>query len=197
MAVSDDALVTYANMATYLGSASGDQTKIENLIDAASFMAKSYCDRVLKAQALTEYYDGDNSTILVTRNYPINAVTTLHIDVDRSYGSSTLIAAADYVSYKGEGIISLDSDVFTADAQSVKLVYNAGYGYSTDSVPWDLQQSIKELCAYMWQRQKENRVGVKSQNWGDQGISYEIDAVPKSVKGVWDMYRKRVVRVSM
>jgi hypothetical protein len=91
------------------------------------------------------------------------------------------------------GKIALIGGVFlkgVADTDSIKVTYSAGYS----TVPYDLQQAVKELVAYWYGRETGRRVGVRSNTAGDTSISYESD-VPQAVATIFNRYRNFMRRV--
>ncbi len=190
------ALITMTSMSDYLGIPTWgkEEEQVATLINAASQWALQFTGRTtfLQTSALTEYYDGDNSDILLTRATPINSVVSLYIDPDRDYGSETLLDSDEYAVYGAEGKIKTDGSLFTSGWKSIKLIYDAGYvreavsGWTT--MPWDIQWAIKELVTFWYERGTGHRVGVRSVNVGDKSTSYESDT-PKTVLNVFNRYR--------
>lgn len=166
-----NALCSLANAKMYIGMKDDStefDTRIESYIDAASWYLNDATKRKLLARSLTEYYDGRGSDVLVTKERPINSVTTLHSDANRSFGSTTLIAATDYQVYGDEGYIVVTGSAFDVGERVLKLVYNAGF----TTVPYDLEQAALELTAYWYEYYKSHRVGIKTQSVGDKQTTY-------------------------
>jgi len=140
-------LTTLANVRTSLGlsaTQTGDDTLITNLISRISDMIEKKCGRVFSIATYTEYHDGDNTDSVQLDQYPINSVTSIHDDTDRSYGVDSLISSDDYVYYSEEGKIQLDGLTFSKGLKNIKVIYNAGF----DVIPYDLEQAcIKYIMA--------------------------------------------------
>lgn len=119
---------------------------ITSLITRMSGFFESQINRTLDAADYTERYDGeeDNGGVLRLKHPPINSVTSLHDDINRAFGASTLIATADYVWYANEGVIRLDGAEFRVGLQNIQVVYNGGY----DTIPDDVVQAVIELVAF-------------------------------------------------
>lgn len=144
--VTGSELTTYAHVKEYLGlGTDDDETFIGNLITRVSDDIERECNRTFNASDLTEYYNGDGTNVLLTRNYPINSITTIHDDCDREYNSDDLIDSDNIIiDSEVEGRIVLDGTLFTKGDKNIKLVYNAGYS----TIPTDLEQAcIKRVAA--------------------------------------------------
>jgi hypothetical protein len=191
---SNVALVTTTSMNSYLGIASSttEETECELLNNAAGTLAATLTQRGLDGNGVsrllstsrTEYFDGDGGNTLHVKAYPITAVTTLYVDPDRDYGSSTLVDSDDYTYYGPEGTIKTDGALLAGGWKSIKLTYTGGYS----TVPADLQQAVKELVLFWYKRNTDKRVGVASMSVGDKSISYETN-IPESVMSTFKRYR--------
>lgn len=122
-------LTDFATCQLAFGCHSDTENRILQLITAASLWANKYTDRLLKARILTEHYDGDNSTILFLRNYPINSITSIHQDSDRVFGADTLIDPTHYV-YSGRKLVGVEV-VWWYGVQTIKVIYDMGYDLPT------------------------------------------------------------------
>lgn len=160
------------------------------VINAVSHLFNTYTNRKLKARSLTEYYDGNGGSELYVDNYPIVSTSTnidIRVDTDRSYSTSDKVASTDIIIDSEEGRIRLDDDTFDTGAHSVKIVYTAGY--STGTMPYDLKYAAMEMSRFYLNREKSNRVGVRSEGAEGGSITYETD-MPWSVKQVLELYRR-------
>lgn len=190
----DVALVTTSAITAYLGTSSSatEVSEVELLVNAASTLAADKTMRGLDNSGVsrflstsrTEYFDGDGSDTLYVKAYPITTVTSLYVDPDRDYGSSTLIDTDDYSVYENEGTIKTDGNLLAGGRKSVKLTYTGGY----TTIPEDLQHAVKELVMFWYKRNTDKRVGVTSVSIGDKSITYEKD-IPESVMSVFKRYR--------
>jgi len=189
------ALVTTTAMNSYLGitTSSTEESECDLLINAASTFAAHYCQRGLDdngvsrfiSTARTEYYDGDGSDTLHLKAYPISTVASVYVDPDRDYASGDLLDTDDYVFYAMDGVVKTDGALLSSGHKSIKITYTGGY----DTVPYDLQNAVKELVTFWYKRNTDKRVGVTSVNVGDKGINYE-PGVPESVLNVLKRYRR-------
>lgn len=181
------ALITSTSMATILGITAGsaEEAQMDDLINEASEYIRIETGRTaLKSTTLTEYYDGDGSTVLLTRSWPIGSITSLYIDPDRGYASDTLTASAYYMIDNTLGAIKLDGETFLPGYQSIKLTYVAGY----TSVPTDVQHACKSIVTFWYKQTMENRIGVSSRAEAGQSITYR-DRIPGDAQRIIDRYR--------
>lgn len=165
--------------------------RIEMFISQVCDQFNRYTKRLLVARDLTDYYTGDGTNVLYLDQYPVNSITSLHIDAERAYGDSTLIAAADYALYTKSGQITLDSSTFSSSAKAVKVVYNAGYTLTdTATLPLDLKQAALNQIKYYFNRWKHNREGVSSLNFqGESEGRVTTDELLPDVQAILNRYR--------
>lgn len=183
-----DELTTFAQCQAIFKPASADQDMIETLITAASVWANNYTSRKLKAQTLTEYYDGDGSATLFLNEYPINSVTSIHQDADREFASDTLIDSGDYVYYADRRKVIGTDTLWYSGIQTIKVIYNAGYAV----IPIDLENAMHILIDYWYKSYDAHRFGVTSVGVADSRIAYEAD-IPQQVKNILAPYVKQVI----
>lgn len=187
---SDNALVSVDQAQAFLNDTTDANTVIITFwINAASRFCNEQTRRLLKSRTLTEYYSGDGTKTLFTRQYPITTLTSVHDDLDRSYGSDTALDTDDLallpqdVAYK----IVYDGGIFNRGIKNLKVVYVAGY----TTVPYDLQEACLEIIAYWYKNHKEGRFGLTSRNIGDGSINIETTEIPKSAYTVLQRYKKK------
>ena len=141
------ALTTAAIVRGYIRSltGTGEDTYLDLLIARFDEVASAFCgfavasnQSTFENNTYTHYFDGDGSDRLQLRVIPANTITTVHVDVDRAYGSSTLVASGDYTLDSDLGLLLLDTDsaqgAFTAGYRSVKVVYTAGFTSIPDGI---------------------------------------------------------------
>ena len=90
-----NSLTTLADVKTWCGIASGTteyDTLLEGFIDSVSWQFNKFTDRLLKARDITGYYTGDNSNCLMLPEWPVNSITSIHVDSDRDYGDDTEVS---------------------------------------------------------------------------------------------------------
>ena len=174
-----DDLTTYAMCQTVFKPADEDQVMVEKLLTAASVWAHITTSRLLARRDLTEVYDGHDSAVLFARNYPINAITTIHQDEDRVFGIDTLVAVGDYV-YSTSGprtIVAINDVIWELGVQTIQVVYNAGYA----AIPDDLENAVLMLVDFWYKSYDAHRFGVTSVGVADQRIAYEL-GIPRQIR---------------
>ena len=78
---------------------------LNQLIGAASEAVETYCNRKFASTVYTEYYDGRGDARLVLDHRPIVSVTSIHDDLNRTFGADSLLSSDDYIVRDLAGII--------------------------------------------------------------------------------------------
>ena len=179
-------LTTISKVKTYLGiSGSADDALLETLIDASSAAIKKFCQSDIVAADYTEYHDGAGGRCLVLRQRPINSIESIYDDLDRKYGSDTLIDEDDYT-YKSEsGLVIYTGGKFQDGVKNVKVVYNAGYA----TVPDDVDLACRIQVAAWCNRAKQRGDGISAENIGEYSAEYSSDGLDGKVKELVLLYR--------
>ena len=141
---------------------------IGELIDGVTDSIQSDTKRKFKQATYTnEDYNGNGTRILILKNYPIISVASLYDDVNRDFGASTLIAAADYIVWKDEGEIELVEEKFTTGVGNVRITYDAGFAV----IPQDLRDACREEAAGIFERSKKGKAALGLDSASDEGGS--------------------------
>lgn len=187
MTLADNALVGLDEARVWCGVGHSDDDEIlTRLINTASSRIEQYCKRAFHETTYTEYYDGDGTSKLLLKHYPIASVDHLYIDTDREYDTDSEVDSDDYVIYSNYGLLALDGDlVFSEGEQSVKVVYKAGY----DAIPEDLQTYCLMLVEWMYDTRLDGRLGVSTESDGVYRASYLHDDMPPEIKAGLANYR--------
>ncbi len=180
-------LIANSDVKDFLGiTATDHDVRLTALAAVAQADAEKYCDRKLEGQALTEYYDGNGTSLLQLRNYPIKSITSIHDDLDREYNADDLISSDDYALDTDFGIVELVGLTFGKGSKNIKIVYNAGYsGVGYAALPADLKQAIVYLAAAMF---LEGLAGVNVIE--AQEIVYRPGYLKKEAYKILDRYRR-------
>jgi len=142
MAVDTYALTSLINVKAALHiTTTDDDALLESLINRISAAVESYCKRKFKARDYTEKYDGDGTSILFLKQYPVNSVSSLKI-------GESVLDTSSYVIYSDEGKIRLKYSVFSEGIQNVEITYNAGYQDGSDELEALEQIVINEIQAH-------------------------------------------------
>ncbi len=162
-------------------------TEIEKLIDSVSWQFNTFTKRRLLARALTEYYEGDGTTKFKAPEYPINSITTLHIDSERAYGADTLIDSAKYTFDKA-GFITLDESTFSTSPKAIKLVYNVGY----TTIPLDLNVACLDQIKWLYRRHRNNQEGISTEATINGSVTItEVGEMLTTVMDVLKRYQRK------
>ena len=114
-----------------------DADRLILLINSASQFFLTFTRRPsFKYYSITgELQDGDGSSFIQLNYWPIISITSLYADVNRTFGSETLIASTDYEIYRNNsnnpisnaGQIRYLEGNFAGGASNVKATYTAGF----------------------------------------------------------------------
>jgi hypothetical protein len=186
-----NALTTLIKAKAWLGVAPApdttDDDEIEKLIDSVSWQYNSFTKRRLLARDLTEYYEGDGTPVFLSPEYPINTITTLHIDSERAYGADTLINSAKYT-FDKQGFIKLDESTFSTSPKAVKLVYNVGYA----TIPLDLNVACLDQIKWLFRRHIKNEEGITTEATINGSVTVtEVGEILETALKVLERYRRR------
>ena len=184
--LNDNSLIDFAYLKSILDVSDSKQTYYEDLINTASQIAEQITKRKLKAQDITEVYDGSGNYYLILPHYPLNSVTSVYVDSERQFTDDTLLLTSDYGVYQDRGIIIQFDNVFPKLPLVVKVVYNAGF----TSVPADLQIATVEIVKFLHNRFNNNLVGKKAINL-DTGVSETWEtSIPLNALQILQRYKK-------
>ena len=165
-------LTTLARFKEYAQIATANTTwdaVLATLITQCSKLVEKYCQRTLLTATHTDYYDGKAQREIVLRQFPVTSVTTVHDDSARSYGSSTLVAAADYYADLNRGIIKFDITLGRGRG-NLKVVYVAGYA-DIGSLPGNVVLAVNKVVGAAFNKRKSD--GQTGDSLGNTSFSYE------------------------
>jgi hypothetical protein len=214
------ALTTLADLKTYLGITDTSEDTLLNLLIADGDAAiLGYIGRAIEQATLTEYYSGDRTQMLVLRQRPVTAVTSVHVD-DSGYAGQAAGAfdsttewtagedfyirtevenesnTGELVAIKGPGTFTADGDPKTwgewpNGTGNVKVIYTAGYA----TVPSDLAAACRILVAWM-RASRDNGMPVKSERLGSYSYTLLDDTgIPElaTIRGICNRYRNMIL----
>lgn len=126
--------------------------------------------------------------------YPVTSITSVHNDVDRNFGSDTILAAADYYSDDDAGLLWFEVTLSPARG-ALQIIYTGGMATTTanfiTAYP-DVAEAIDQRVVQLWQRR--NEVGLSSVGGGQGNISAQtIDWIPDAKAVI--MSHRRLGRV--
>lgn len=147
---------------------------LEDLINACSTAIESYCGRKFKDQIFTDEYDGTGKNYLLLEQYPVNTITTIHID-------GALLDSNEYKVKKKNGVLIRKNSVWPIGDINIEIEYTAGYSV----IPADLEQACKEFVFSKYKTDLNNF----STTFTD-GFVFRADAMPVQVKMLLQPYKK-------
>lgn len=168
------ALTTLTALKTHLGVTGTSQDAfLTQLLTAVQACFLRLIDRQLEATNYTDYYSGNGTAVLRLREYPVIAVTSVHLDAGGFWGQAPdafatvtgLVQGTDYALvldnrdagggtgrlYRITGVwpgrwrskAGLLTPVLAPGAGNIKVVYRAGY----ETIPADVALAIWQVCA--------------------------------------------------
>lgn len=171
MAVRADALCTLAQLELSIGVDTLELAKREQVIDNVTEAILDWTGRAIihnpgLATVTTEFHDGEKDwDSIYTREFPISSVTSLHDDVDRAYGASTLLTEnTHFLVYGDEGRIQLidssgvsiltkrEQGFFNPGFKNIRIIYVAGYTNNA-AIPPSIRQACIEWCGFVLNHQ--------------------------------------------
>ncbi len=165
-----------------------EDTMLQHLIVNVSAWIEQWLSRSVYVAPVTEWRDGTGTDRMVTREFPVTAVTAVEVD-GIAIPLSTGPTASGY--YVTDVYIGLRGGYrFARGNSNVKLSYSAGYATDQATVPAELEQCALELCALRYRERPS--VGVASKNLGGEHVVFDHSAMPKSVAALLENYKRRV-----
>jgi hypothetical protein len=156
-----------------------DDTLLARLITAVSKRIVTYCSRAFAQAAYTDAYDGKDTLALPFENFPVSAVSSLTIDgtvIPASPAPTSLNPAVPGYRFSETMLSLIGCYRFTRGYQNVIVAYTAGY----TTIPEDVAQACIEWCAVRYR--ERDRIGHRSKSIAGETVSFDIGAMPASVK---------------
>lgn len=193
------AIITKDDLKEYLQISNNSSDNIlTNLSNNVSAAIERFCSRKFTAARRTEIHSGTgDSDKLFIENPPIVAISAIWDDPDRSFGSESLFATADYVSFASAGYIQLVSTSrstlnptnaprFSKGVGNIRITYTAGY----TTAPFDIVQAAILWAAPQWKLADQKLHGVSSIERGGSIQSFQnLRVMPPEVKELLKPYR--------
>ena len=196
------AFQSLSDLKLHLGvTGSGDDILLDQLQVAAEGFIAEYCGRAFDGGSFTEYFSGGDR-LLVLRNFPVTAVTSLKVDPNRMFGSEPVRDATTYVVHSDRGVIESPDGPFVPGAAKGALpkTVEVAYTTATDAVPPAVSRASAELVGH-WYRQTKTHDSAGQLNvmevtsgadttrypWGQSGGFHE----PAGILEVLASYRAR------
>ena len=198
------AMVTVSILKQYLPEVTGDtaNTDLEALLDrveaaTARYMGWPKPDSLASPRMLATTYTFfldaptiENPDVLQLPMRPVQSITSIHSDIDRQYGSDTLIDASTYTLDQYKGQVTLNpitaTDYFDRGYRAIKVICSAGFANS--NLPADLEHGI---CVWASQLHRNKATqGKDSITQRAATISISPKNMPPEVKEILAPFRE-------
>ena len=190
-------LVTIAQVKLLLGANANfpDDTLLTLLVQQVSARCQSYLNRDLEdtGEHATEYFNGDGRRrVFPLRRFPISTVTSVHDDIDRNYGSGSLISSSDYAIHLDEGYVEIEYPL-QPGMRNVKIIYDGGYLASEGvlPVPDAMKQAALLQSAEVYRRKESMTETSVSNDLGavSMPVTFDVMDLTPGVKRLLDPFR--------
>ncbi len=213
------AYLTLAETKDFLKIKDSDTSKddlVSRLINTAVARVEQYIDVPVLAKQFIEYFDGNNSNVLIPTHFPIQSISEIKIDFNRNFDNATAVDSSNYI-LRGipalnQGLTGINDDqvigldvvlrddsnaaimgrIFAGSViQSIKMTYTAGRAPDAASVPDDLKTATLMLVDYLYIIKENREYGVASK--GVMGQSYSkkevgVSGMPIEIEALINEY---------
>lgn len=196
MAVDAGAWTSLNRLKRHLHIGLSDSSKddfLEEIINSSYKVLERHIGQALLQATYTEFYDGDDSNILILKKWPVISVTSVHVDSERDFDSDDLVDSGDYVVDTELGIIEIfqaegsGPTWFAKGTKNIKVIYSAGFA----SIPADFAQVGTEYAAWIFNR--SGTEGFDSASLGAKTESYDKAFLPAQIIWKLDQLKHRSV----
>jgi len=186
MTLQTNALVSLADVKAWLDIPLTEisfDLKAELLINAASDRIESYLDRSLERKVRSERIDGVRSSRIPLRHYPADSVSILSFSSDWDFTDNIPTSGFEM---QEQSIIVLKNAASPRGNLNVKVMYAAGYVLPNsqlvtgEPLPSDLKLACLLLVQWLWQVERDRRLGVSSKSKQSESISFE-QGMPREI----------------
>ncbi len=107
-------------------------SKLAGFMNSSIREVETYCNRKLKYNTYTEYYDGDGLDILYTRTYPIKSITSIkYYDIETEVFIDLIDGDGDTITnsveFTNDYILLRKGYIFPIGTKNIQIVCVAGY----------------------------------------------------------------------
>ena len=207
MGLADNALTDLATAKVYLKvTGTADDAVIEGLINRASDLCESWCNRSFKARVLTNLrMAGVGSRCLLLRSVPLDISEPVILTVDgtaqtvwrsEADGADPSLFDVMVASFEPEGLAGPDHLYreqgwwpTNGNPYNVLLTYTGGY----ETIPDDLQQAALYVAQKLYRDQQKQLAEVVSVTTAAGGITLLDNHIPRMAQALLAPYRLRQV----
>lgn len=134
-----------------------DDTLIGELIDSATALIESICDRHIITRSYEELYDGNGDCYLYLKEYPVTAVSRLSVGHDQVLGIGCNATGVTWASIRSDGT-------------KLILIYDTSAGVTTTNLSYSTYTTITTLAAAI-----DATTGWETTSTGDFGDCLTAD----------------------
>ena len=185
-------LMSLAEAKTYLDIPNVSQdTFVQQLIDSVESAFDMATNRKLLEATYIHQFDGNGEHTLISREFPVTAITEVNIDATWVFGAGTIVSTSDY--FIDNELLLINKNTWPQGIRNIEISYTAGY--STALVPKDLQQAGFIYIDYLYRINNDRRVGVQTRSKLGENLTY-FDGIPKNVLELLEPYKREVMVAS-
>lgn len=196
VALNGNALITAAELETFLQTTISSTDLQNTLINIASDFIQRYCGNIFVP--LTTYtqeaYDGNGTHIIYLKNKPLVSVAAVIVwDTFNNEASDTLDEHDDYIVDITEGYI-YKRYAWVPGYKNYRITYAAGYTDKT-VVPYDLKYACALLANLVYSRRGAS--GIQSETIGKYSVTYSNSgaifmgvAIPPEILSILNLYKR-------
>lgn len=125
---------------------------------------------LLRGADVTEYFDGDVTALMVAQ-YPIENVSSIHVDNDQSWTADAQLASDEFRLSLERGLIFYGTTGKTRwpeGRQNIRAIYTGGY--AALAVPEGIKRAFRLQAGFEWR----NRLQLGKESVSAQGMSVSL-----------------------
>lgn len=196
MAIAANALTLLTTAKEHLEIPSATLTfdsTIERLINVASNLIARKTKRILVDTTHTAYFDGRASNRILLREYPVQSITTIKVDSESIFPTSSAIDASEYAIVDRETtVLRVNGGIWSKGYRNIEIIYAAGIGVvdtggGTNTFPPELEQATLDYVLWLYDVNNDRRIGRTSKSKGGESVEYE-QIIPQSIMDQIDPY---------
>ena len=175
-----------------------DDAQVTALLEGLQGRFDQECNRrFLYGSGIEELFDGGTQLLLV-RAFPIDSVTSLHVDPDRQWTADTLLNASGYACNKARGriVYGLGEYYWPIGFQHLRVIYSGGLikddfsaapGADTGDIE-SLRRAVRMQGNFEW-RNKQN-LGTSNVSVGGVSLALAKAELLPEVKAILNGLRR-------
>lgn len=182
MALTPYALTSLEMARSHLNISATDTTqtpRLELFVNAATARIESMTDRLLKERTITELRSGRKNNIIVLRQWPVTAITSVKVDSESVFSAESALSPSDYQIADDQTAVQIKGRVFESGTNNIQIVYTAGYN-ATDHAGQlaDLEIATLWMVEWFYRHRERGDMGRSSKSKGDESVGILIDMPP-------------------